>query len=104
MFVYRYEDRNHVGPFAHHGLNRRYAQLPTAQNEGLPFVAGTHASACTSYQQLTYYFGIANCNAMEDMGYQIAEYEVCDSLVIVGQTQCVFNINQAKFVGFEDDE
>ena len=104
MLVYRYEDRKHVGPFAHHGLNRRYAQLPTAQDEGLPFVSGTHASACTSYTQLVAYFGINNCNAMEDMGYMVAEYEVCDSLVIAGQTQCVFNIDLATFRGFEDEE
>ena len=104
MLVYRYEDRNNVGPFAHQGLNRRYAALPTAQDEGLPFVSGTHASACTSYTQLTHYFGISNCNDMEAMGYAIAEYEVCESQVIKGQTQCVFNINLAVFNGFEEED
>ncbi len=103
MLVYRYEDRNNVGPFAHHGLNRRYAALPTAQDEGLPFVSGMHASACTSERGLVDYFGMANCDAMEAMGYAIAEYEVDASEVLVGQTQCVFNINLATFCGFEEE-
>ena len=103
MLVYRYEDRNHTGPFAHAGLNRRYAQLPTSQDEGIPHTYG-HASACTSYTQLINYFGIQECNKLEDMGYMVAEYEVDSMYVINGLTQCVFTKAEAVFIGFEDEE
>ena len=101
MKVYRYEDRNHVGPFTHIGLNRRFAQLPTAQEEGLPHTAG-YASACVNTQALVHYFGINNCNVIEAKGYMMAEYEVED--VLTGDTQCVFRIDRAVFNGFIDEE
>jgi len=83
----------------HAGLNRRYAQLPTAQEIGLPHGNG-YASACENYDDLVYYFGINNCNAMEAMGYMVAEYEVTDYIVCEGQL--VFKRDTAEFIEFDD--
>jgi len=101
MKVYRYEDRNHCGPFQHAGLNRRFAQLPTAQDVGLPHGNG-YASACTDIGTLVKYFGTNNCNDMERMGYRIAEYETTEYLTAVDQL--VFNTGSAKFIGWDDED
>jgi len=95
MLVYRYEDTNHIGPFAHIGFNRRFAQLDTAQEVGLQWHIGQSASACIDINSLISYFGSRNCDDMESKGYRIAKYEVSRSDVQVGSNQVVFNINNA---------
>ena len=104
MLVYRYEDRNHSGPFAHIGFNRRFAQLPTAQDIGLQWHIGQSASACISIDDLINYFGIANTQDLETKGYRIAEYDVPNEHVQYGSGQVVFNINQSVLRQFMDDD
>ena len=102
MLVYRYEDRNHVGPFKHMGFNRRFAQLPTAQEEGLQWHVEHSASACIDVNALIAYFGSNNAKDLENKGYRIAKYNIDSNDVQVGTTQVVFNINKAVLQEYID--
>ena len=102
MLVYRYQDSNHVGPFAHNGFNRRFAKLATAQDVGLMWRIGESASACESVDSLIAYFGARNSRDLESKGYRIAEYKVDASDVQVGSNQVVFNSNTAVLMQYID--
>jgi len=90
--VYRYEDRNGLGPFNHEGLNRMMAQLPTPRDVGMNHRRGWRYGG-ESIIDLNNYFG-SYTRILEQYGYELVRYDVADDAVIGSEGQVMFNPTQ----------
>ena len=99
MLIYRYEDKNGVGPgHCAAGIMSDWRYLPTPYRDGIEEFHSSHRCGCKCRRTLNTWFNKDIRRKVKGHGCFLSIYDVPDHLVNVGGIQVVFDPKHATSV------